>query len=86
MDYSVKSGTPEKQHSACLAVGIFAPNKLSAPAQLLDQVTGGAIKQVLRRGDHSGKTGETLLLHHLPNSPAERVLLVGCGKEKEFNE
>ncbi|HEX9811535.1 MAG TPA: leucyl aminopeptidase [Burkholderiales bacterium] len=86
MDYSVKSGTPEKQHSACLAVGIFAPNKLSAPAQLLDQVTGGAIKQILRRGDHGGKAGETLLLHHLPNSPAERVLLVGCGKEKEFNE
>ncbi|HLF23767.1 MAG TPA: leucyl aminopeptidase, partial [Burkholderiales bacterium] len=81
-----KSGTPEKQHSACLAVGIFAPNKLSAPAQLLDQVTGGAIKQILRRGDHGGKAGETLLLHHLPNSPAERVLLVGCGKEKEFNE
>ena len=86
MDYSVKSGTPEKQHSSCLAVGIFAPNKLSAPAQLLDQVTGGAIKQILRRGDHSGKTGETLILHHLPHSPAERVLLVGCGKEKEFNE
>jgi leucyl aminopeptidase len=86
VDYSVKSGTPEKQHSACLAVGIYTPNKLSAPAQLLDQVTGGAIKQILRRGDHSGKTGETLLLHHLPNSPAERVLLVGCGKEKEFND
>src|SRR5690606_17711257 len=30
--------------------------------------------------------GQTLLLHNLPNAPSERVLLVGCGKEKEFNE
>jgi leucyl aminopeptidase len=86
MDYSVKSGTPEKQHSACLVVGVFAGNRMSAAAQGLDQVTGGAIRQILRRGDHSGRLGQTSLLHHLPNSPSERVLLVGCGKEKEFNE
>lgn len=86
MDYSVKSGTPEKQHSGCLVVGVFSGNKLSAPARLLDDVTNGAIKQIVRRGDHSGKSGQTLLLHRLPNSPSERVLLVGCGKEKEFNE
>ncbi len=86
MEYSVKSGTAEKQHSGCLIVGIYSGNKLSTAAQQLDTATGGAIKQILRRGDHSGKLGQTLLLHHLPNSPAERVLLVGCGKEKEFNE
>lgn len=86
MEYSVKSGTPEKQHSGCLVVGVYAGNKLSSPAQQLDEITGGAIRQVLRRGDHSGKSGQTLLLHHLPNAPSERVLLVGCGKEKEFNE
>lgn len=86
MEYSVKSGTPEKQHSGCLVVGVFTGNKLSDAAQQLDDVTSGAIKTVLRRGDHSGKPGHTLLLHNLPNSPSERVLLVGCGKEKEFNE
>jgi leucyl aminopeptidase len=86
MEYTVKSGTPEKQHSGCLVVGVYSGNKLSDAAQQLDEVTGGAIKQVLRRGDHSGKPGQTLLLHNLPNSPSERVLLVGCGKEKEFNE
>jgi leucyl aminopeptidase len=86
MEYNVKSGTPEKQHSACLVVGVYAANKLSDAARSLDEITGGAIKQILRRGDHSGRTGQTLLLHHLPNSSSERVLLVGCGKEKEFNE
>ncbi|MFL6714581.1 MAG: M17 family peptidase N-terminal domain-containing protein, partial [Sulfurifustis sp.] len=86
MDYSVKSGTPEKQHSGCLVVGVYSANKLSDSAQQLDDVTSGAIKQILRRGDHNGKLSQTLLLHNLPNLPSERVLLVGCGKEKELNE
>lgn len=86
MEYSVKSGTPEKQRSGCLVVGVYAGRKLSAAAQQIDEVTAGALGQVLRRGDHQGKPGQTLLLHHLPNLPSERVLLVGCGKDKEFNE
>src|SRR5690606_32853964 len=86
MEYSVKSGTPEKQHSGCLVVGVYAGNKLSAAAQELDEASNGGIRQVLRRGDHAGKPGQTLLLHHLANTPSERVLLVGCGKERELNE
>jgi leucyl aminopeptidase len=86
MEYSVKSGTPEKQRSGCLVVGVYLGRKLSSAAQQIDEVTGGGISQVLRRGDHQGKAGQTLLLHHLPNLPSERVLLVGCGKDKEFNE
>ena len=86
MEYNVKSGTPEKQRSGCLIVGIFAGRKLSTAAHEIDEVVKGAVSQVVRRGDHSGKTGQTLLLHHLPGLPSERVLLVGCGKEKEFNE
>jgi len=86
MDYTAKSGTPEKQRSACLAVGVFESRKLSHVAQQIDQVSGGALAAVLRRGDMDGKHGQTLLLHNVPNIPSERVLLVGCGKEKEFSE
>ena len=86
MEYNVKSGTPKKQRSGCLVVGVYTGRKLSSAAQELDEVTGGALNQILRRGDHAGKPGQTLLLHHLPNSPSERVLLVGCGKDREFND
>ena len=86
MEFLVKSGTPEKQRSGCLVVGVFSGRKLSEAASQIDQVSGGAIAALLRRGDHQGKVGQTLLLHQLPNLPSERVLLVGCGKEKEFNE
>jgi len=86
MEYTAKSGTPEKQRSACLAVGVFESRKLSHVAQQIDQVSGGALAAVLRRGDMDGKFGQTLLLHNVANIPSERVLLVGCGKEKEFSE
>jgi len=86
MEFLVKSGTPEKQRSACLVVGVYIGRKLSAAASAIDEISNGGIGTILRRGDHQGKAGQTLLLHHVPNLPSERVLLVGCGKEKEFNE
>ena len=86
MEFIVKSGTPEKQRTGCIVVGIFESRKLSAVAHQIDEVSGGAIAAILRRGDLEGKSGQTLLLHNIANLPSERVLLVGCGKEKEFNE
>lgn len=86
MEFFTKSGNPEKQRTACLVVGVFEPRKLPPRARQLDQATGGAIAGLLRRGDMDGKSGQTLLLHSLAGLPCERVLLVGCGKEREFSE
>jgi leucyl aminopeptidase len=86
MDFSAKSGTPEKQRSGALIIGVYQRRKLSAAAQHVDQATGGALSTVLRRGDMDGRLGHTLLMHNLPNIPSERVLLIGCGKEKEFTD
>jgi leucyl aminopeptidase len=86
LEYAVKSGTPEKQRSGCLMVAVFEGRKLSATARQIDQVADGGLASILRRGDLEGRRGQTLLLHGLANLPSERVLLVGCGKEKELNE
>src|SRR3990172_7940445 len=86
MEFIVKSGTPEKQRSGCIVVGVFESRKLSAVAHQIDEVSGGAIGAIVRRGDLDGKPGQALLLHNIPNLPSERVLLFGCGKEKEFND
>jgi leucyl aminopeptidase len=86
LEYAVKSGTPEKQRSGCLIVAVFEGRKLGAAARQIDQVANGALATILRRGDLEGRNGQTLLLHNLPNLPSERVLLVGCGKEKELND
>ncbi len=86
MEFNVKSGSPEKQRSACIVVGVFEPRRLSPIAEQLDKISDGYISNLLRRGDLEGKPGQMLLLHHVPNVLSERVLLVGCGKERELDE
>ena len=86
MEFGVKSGSPEKQRSACIVVGVFEPRRLSAVAEQLDRVSDGYISSLLRRGDLEGKSGQMLLLHQVPGVLSERVLLVGCGKERELDE
>lgn len=86
MDFFVKSGHPEKQRVGCVVVGIFERRKLSAPARALDTASHGAIASIMRRGDMDGKPGQTLLLHKLPNMFCDRVLLVGCGRERDFDD
>lgn len=86
MEFHVKSGSPEKQRSACIVVGVFEPRRLTAVAEQLDVISEGYISNLLRRGDLEGKPGQMLLLHHVPNVLSERILLVGCGKERELDE
>lgn len=86
MEFSVKSGNPEKQRSACIVVGVFEPRRLSSIAEQLDKISDGYISSLLRRGELEGKVGQTLLLHHVPNILSERILLIGCGKERELDE
>jgi leucyl aminopeptidase len=86
VEFSIKSGNPEKQRSACVVVGVFESKKPSLPAELLDKASNGYISEIIRRGDMEGKAGTTLLLHKVPGSACERVLLVGLGKEKTFHE
>jgi leucyl aminopeptidase len=86
MEFSIKSGSPEKQRTACVVVGIFEPRRLTHAAEILDKASNGFLSNLLRRGDMEGRLGHTLLLHHLPNTLADRVLLVGCGKEREIGD
>ena len=86
MEFSIKSGSPEKQRSACVVVGVFEPRKLTLPAELLDKAASGYIADIVRRGDMEGKAGSTLLLHNVPGTLSDRILLVGLGKEKDFRE
>lgn len=86
MEFNIKSGHPEKQRTACVVVGIYEPRRLSEAARRLDDISDGYISFILRRGDLEGKPGQTLLLHSVPGILADRVLLVGCGRERELGD
>jgi len=86
MEFTIKSGSPEKQRSACVVVGVFDNRKLSLSAELIDRASGGYVSEIIRRGDMEGKLGSTLLLHNVRGTLADRVLLVGLGKERDFRD
>jgi leucyl aminopeptidase len=85
MHLLVKSGHPAKQRAGCVIVGVFDRRTLSEPAEALDKATGNALSSALRRGDLDGKAGQTLVLHHVPKLMADRVLLIGLGRERDFD-
>ncbi len=89
MEFSIKSLAPEKAHTApsgCIVVGVFESRKLSAAAQLLDKASKGHLSAILKRGDMEGKCGASLLLHGVPGLAAERLLLIGLGKQDALSE
>ncbi len=85
LEFSVKSGAPEKQRTSCLIVGIYEARKLSEAAEAIDKASDGHLSALTRRGDMEGELGDTLLIHAVPGIQAERVLLVGLGKERELD-
>ncbi|WP_433886247.1 leucyl aminopeptidase [Pseudomonas vranovensis] len=86
MELVVKSVAAASLKTATLVLPVAEGGKLGAIAKAIDEATGGALAGVLKRGDLAGKVGQTLLLHSLPNLKAERVLLVGTGKDAELGD
>jgi leucyl aminopeptidase len=85
--YTLHTGTAADAatHAAdCLVIGVYADKTLTAAGQALDVASGGRIAALIERGDVSGKTGKTALLHDLPGIAAARVLVVGLGDTAKF--
>ncbi len=86
MEYSVRSGDPAHLRTACVVIGVWERGRLSRAARTLDAASGGHLTELLRRGGLEGKPGQSWMLPALPGVQAERVLLVGCGRERGLNE
>lgn len=86
MEFSIKNGSPETQHTACMVAGVFESHKLTAAGEALDKAAGGYISKILKRGDLAGKAGSTLLIHTVPDIACQRLLLIGLGKQEEFGD
>jgi leucyl aminopeptidase len=84
LEFSIKAGRPEKQKTGCVVAGVFSVRRLTDAVKVLDRASNGYLASILRRGDLDGKLGATLWLHNVPGVAAERVLLLGLGKEEEF--
>ena len=88
MDFSTKPFDAKNAVAAaktgCIVVGVYDNQKLSPAAQALDKK--GDIAAAIKSGDISGKPGSILLMRNVNGAAAERILLVGLGKEGETSD
>lgn len=81
MEISLKRGNPARQKTACIIAAIFSGKILGEAASALDKSSRHSISSLVKRGDITGKVGETLLIPNATGVSAERILLVGAGKQ-----
>ena len=86
MEFTIKTGTPEKQKTGTMVVGAFADGTLDGAALALDKAAKGRLAAILARGDLDEKAGSTLMIHDPAGSACERVLIVSLGKQDEFGD
>lgn len=68
-----------------LAIGIFENGQLDANARLVDSRLDGMVKALIRDKDFKGEKNETSVLRTRGKLDVKRVLLVGLGKEKDYD-
>ncbi len=86
MKLSVAFGAAEKKSTDAIIISLFEGIK-KVPSELnaLNKASGGAISNLLRSGDFTGKLNETTIIPTGKKTIAERILLVGLGKPAEFS-
>ena len=85
MDFVAKTGSATAVRTDCAIVGVYKNGRLSQAAQEIDAVAGNRVAGLVKRGDFVGKAGATLLLHHVPETSAKRLLLVGLGEHGKLD-
>ena len=84
MRYQAYSGSPSAQRGDCLVVGVFDDRTLGELGRDADRALRGAITRLLKRGDFSGKPGESLLLPETAGR-TRSALLVGLGPHRGYH-
>ncbi|MGY6271697.1 leucyl aminopeptidase [Achromobacter denitrificans] len=85
MEFSTQTTASLHQvKTAALAVGVYAEGVLSPAADLIDRASNGAVRSVVK-AEFRGRAGSTLTLRNLPGVTAQRVVLVGLGKQEEYS-
>lgn len=81
MEFHASQADVLTQKTHCALVAVFEGGKLSAAAQALNEAGQGSVQKLIKSGDLKGELGESVILHHPEGCAAERVLLLGIGKQ-----
>ena len=80
MELSTRSGLPHERRAGAAVFFLFERERtLRGAAAAFDRASGGALKQLLRSGDFTGRWLETAVLYPTRGCRAPRVLVLGLG-------
>lgn len=84
MEFSTQTTAGLQQlRSAALGVGVYADGVLTPPAEVIDRASEGAISALLK-SEFKGKANSHVVLRNLPGVKAERVIVIGLGKQEAY--
>lgn len=82
MQYQALVQKPETYKVQCLVVGCYEDAGLTAQAKGVDRKLGGTLSDLLKQNDLTGKAGNAVTIHGVGKVSADRVIVVGLGKQK----
>ncbi|HIP96676.1 MAG TPA: leucyl aminopeptidase [Anaerolineae bacterium] len=86
MEIRVKAGGIQAEDAPLIVVNLFeGVNEPGGATGAVDKALGGQIRALIAAGDFRGKRNETAVLYPAGTIPAQRVLVVGLGKEEKFD-
>ncbi|MBS0216685.1 MAG: leucyl aminopeptidase [Proteobacteria bacterium] len=84
LEFALNHADPLHFDTDCLVVGLYADKTLTTTGQAVDRASGGHLSRLAERGDLSGKSGSSALLHDVGGVAAPRVLVIGLGDADKF--
>ena len=85
MNITVQRGEIQNKEDEAIVVNLFAGARPGGASKAVDQALDGLSGEALDCGDFKGLKNETLLLYTQSRIPARRVLVVGLGKQNNFD-
>ncbi|NNK98268.1 MAG: leucyl aminopeptidase [Xanthomonadales bacterium] len=86
MKFILEASPVIKLDAACLVIGAFDDAPLQGSAQLIDDASGGALQKLIDSSDVDTSWKCATMLHGMQGVAAKRILVMGCGEPKKFDE
>ncbi len=84
MQILVRGGSAERVEADALVVGVFeGTSRLAGAAQAVDKAAGGAVRELLKSGDFTGKSGQVVVLYPTAGR-VQRLIVAGLGDAKDL--
>lgn len=85
MEIKAVPGRIETYTADAIIINQFEGLEPGGAAGAVDAVLNGAVRELIRDGDFTGKAGQITVLYPRTLMPAKRVILVGLGRQDKFN-